>query len=107
VARLAAPAVRTGGLRLHLGGCALGHGARRRARGLAHGIPEELHALLKESAQRNRRSLNSEILIRLESTFTAPLVDARKQVRQMKAFTDRQTPVDHALVDRFKRYRRT
>jgi plasmid stability protein len=69
-------------------------------------IPDELHALLKESAERNRRSLNSEILIRLESAFTAPLVDAREQVRQMKAFTDGQAPVDHALVDRFKRYGR-
>jgi plasmid stability protein len=69
-------------------------------------IPDELHALLKESAKRNRRSLNSEILIRLESAFTAPLLDARKQVRQMKALTDGQTPVDHALVDRFKRYGR-
>ena len=69
-------------------------------------IPDELHALLKESAEKNRRSLNSEILIRLESAFTAPLVDAREQVRQMKAFTNGQTPVDHALVDRFKRYGR-
>ena len=70
-------------------------------------IPDELHALLKESAERNRRSLNSEILIRLESGFTAPLVDAHEQVRQMKAFTDGQTPVDHALVDRYKRSGRT
>lgn len=70
-------------------------------------IPDELHARLKESAERNRRSLNSEILVRLESAFTAPVVDAREQVRQMKAFTEGQTPVDHTLIDRYKRYGRT
>ena len=71
-------------------------------------IPDELHALLKESAQKNRRSLNSEILVRLESAFTAPLVDVEEEVRRAKAFTDSQeTPVDHSLTDRFKRQGRT
>ena len=70
-------------------------------------IPDELHALLKESAERNRRSLNSEILIRLESAFTAPVVDVREHARQLKAFTAGQSFVDHALVDRFKRHGRT
>lgn len=70
-------------------------------------IPDELHALLKESAERNRRSLNSEILTRLESAFTAPLVDVREHARELRAFTDGQAFVDHALVDRFKRYGRT
>lgn len=70
-------------------------------------IPDELHARLKESAERNRRSLNSEILVRLESAFTAPVVDPREDVRRMKAFTAGQAPVDHALVDRFKRSGRT
>lgn len=70
-------------------------------------IPDELHALLKESAERNRRSLNSEILIRLESAFTAPVVDVREHARQLKAFTDAQTPVDLKLFDRYKRYGRS
>ena len=70
-------------------------------------IPDELHAKLKASAERNRRSLNSEILIRLESAFTAPVVDVREHARQLKAFTDAQTPVDLALLDRFKRQGRT
>lgn len=70
-------------------------------------IPDELHARLKESAERNRRSLNSEILIRLESAFSAPVVDVREELRRMKAFTDGQTPMDHALFDTFKRYGRT
>jgi hypothetical protein len=66
-------------------------------------IPDELHARLKESAEKNRRSLNSEILIRLESAFTAPLVDAREEARKLKAFTDAQTFVDHSLFDFYKR----
>ena len=63
--------------------------------------------MLKESAERNRRSLNSEILIRLESAFTAPVVDVREHARQLKAFTEGQPFVDHALVARFKRHGRT
>ncbi len=70
-------------------------------------IPDELHALLKESAERNRRSLNSEILVRLEGAFKAPVIDARRQARELRAFTDAQPLVDHALVDRFKRQGRT
>jgi len=70
-------------------------------------IPDQLHALLKESAERNRRSLNSEILIRLESGFTAPLVDPRAHARELKAFTDALPMQDHRLFDRFKRRGRT
>ena len=70
-------------------------------------IPDELHALLKESAERNRRSLNSEVLVRLESVFAAPVIDARRHARELKAFTDAQPSVDHSLVDRFKRQGRT
>jgi antitoxin FitA len=69
-------------------------------------IPDDLHALLKESAERNRRSLNSEILMRLESAFTAPIVDVRAHGRELKAFTDAQPMTDHKLVDRYKRHGR-
>ena len=70
-------------------------------------IPDELHAKLKESAERNRRSLNSEILIRLESAFRSPVLDVQEHARRLKAFTDSQSPVDHSLIDRFKRQGRT
>lgn len=66
-------------------------------------IPDELHARLKESAERNRRSLNREILVRLESTFTAPVVDSREHAGRLKAFTDGQPLLDHVLIDSFKR----
>jgi antitoxin FitA len=66
-------------------------------------VPERLHALLKESADRNRRSLNSEILMRLEADFAAPRIDADRMARELKAFTDRLPYLDHALVDKYKR----
>ena len=66
-------------------------------------IPESLHALLKESAEKNRRSLNSEILARLEQDFTAPVVDPEVHARELRAFTARFPRVQHAHVSRYKR----
>jgi len=66
-------------------------------------IPEELHARLKESAEKNRRSLNSEILVRLESALAVPIAKARESARSLKAFTDSMPAQDHSQVDRHKR----
>ena len=66
-------------------------------------IPKELHARLRESAEKNRRSLNSEILARLESEFAAPVVDAKAEVRALRAFVARLPKVDHTKVTRYKR----
>ena len=66
-------------------------------------IPESLHARLKESAERNRRSLNSEVLVRLESTLLAPVVDRAAHARALRAFIAGLPKVDHAKVGRYKR----
>lgn len=66
-------------------------------------IPRDLHARLKESAERNRRSLNSEILVRLERDVAVPRVDREKHDRELKALTSRLPYVDHRLGDRYKR----
>ena len=66
-------------------------------------IPKEVHALLKNSAEKNRRSLNSEILTRLERELSAPKVDRARLARDLKAFTDRLPRVDHRIGDRHKR----
>lgn len=66
-------------------------------------IPENLHALLKESAEKNRRSLNSEILLRLESDFAAPTVEAEAHAKELKAFAARLPRVEHVRVTRYKR----
>jgi plasmid stability protein len=66
-------------------------------------IPEDLHARLKESAGKNRRSLNSEILARLERGVSAPRVDRAKLARELKAFTDKLPLVNHRIGDRYMR----
>jgi len=66
-------------------------------------IPNQVHAALKTSAEKNRRSLNSEILTRLERDIAAPRVDRAALVRDLKAFTDRLPTVDHRVGDRHKR----
>jgi hypothetical protein len=66
-------------------------------------IPREVHAFLKQSALRNRRSLNSEILARLEREVSVPPVNHARLARETKAFTDRLPKVDHRIGDRNKR----
>jgi hypothetical protein len=66
-------------------------------------IPKDLHAQLKESAERNRRSLNSEILARLESDFSAPVVDREAHARALRELVARLPRVDHGKVTRYKR----
>jgi hypothetical protein len=66
-------------------------------------IPQKVHALLKRSAKQNRRSLNSEILARLERDVAAPKVDRNKLARELRAFTHRLPYVDHRIGDRHKR----
>ena len=66
-------------------------------------IPVRLHAKLKESAAKNRRSLNSEILRRLERDVSVPKVDRMKLDSDLRAFTERLPYVDHQIGDRYKR----
>lgn len=66
-------------------------------------IPKSLHARLKESAERNRRSLNSEILNRLETQFAAPVVDRDAHARALRDLVASLPRVDHAKVTRYKR----
>jgi len=58
-------------------------------------IPEDLHAMLKESAERNRRSLNSEILARLERETCGANDRSKAHARELKAFTARLPKVEH------------
>jgi len=69
-------------------------------------IPKDLHAMLKESAEKNRRSLNSEILARLEGEFAAPTVDREAHARKLRESVSKLPRVDHAKVDRYKRHGR-
>jgi hypothetical protein len=66
-------------------------------------IPADLHARLKASAEQNRRSLNSEILVRLEQDMGRPALDPATHLARLRAFTARQVRVDHRKVTRYKR----
>ena len=66
-------------------------------------IPDALHAQLKASAERNRRSLNSEILVRLEQDISRPVLDPVVHAETLRAFTARLPRVVHKRVTRYKR----
>ncbi len=66
-------------------------------------IPDGLHARLKASAERHRRSLNGEILARLERDVERPSFDADEYARRMRTFTARLPRVDHAKATGHKR----
>jgi hypothetical protein len=75
-------------------------------------IPDGLHARLKASAERNRRSLNSEILFRLEKDIkdiqdiSQSLLDPVVHAETLRAFAARLPRVAHQHVTRYKRQSR-
>ena len=66
-------------------------------------IPDDLHARLKASAEHNRRSLNSEILVRLEQDIKRPVLDPVVHAGTLRAFAARLPRVTHSQVTRYKR----
>ena len=72
-------------------------------------IPDGLHARLKASAERNRRSLNSEILFRLEKDIkdiqdiSQSVIDPVVHAETLRAFAARLPRVAHQHVTRYKR----
>ncbi|OFV91095.1 MAG: hypothetical protein A3G76_04610 [Acidobacteria bacterium RIFCSPLOWO2_12_FULL_65_11] len=69
-------------------------------------IPDGLHARLKASAARNRRSLNSEILVRLEKDIqdiSQPVLDPVVHAETLRAFAARLPRVAPQHVTRYKR----
>jgi plasmid stability protein len=65
-------------------------------------MPPELHARLKASAEANRRSLNREILARLEVQLEAPPIDVAAELRALEGFVAELPRVDHGLVGRYR-----
>ncbi|MEW5984860.1 MAG: Arc family DNA-binding protein [Acidobacteriota bacterium] len=64
-------------------------------------VPAGLHARLKASAERNRRSLNSEILVRLEQDIERPVPDSLLQAEMLRAVATRlpQVALDRGARD--------
>lgn len=65
-------------------------------------VPPGLHARLKASAAANRRSLNREILARLEAQLEAPTVDVAAELRALRDFVADLPLVDHGRVSRYR-----
>ena len=67
-------------------------------------VPDEVYERLKASASVNRRSLNSEIIARLEAQVL-PRRSAAEQLAAIRATRERLTRVvfDHDIVDLAKR----
>ena len=66
-------------------------------------IPDALHARLKAAAARSRRSLNGEILARLERDIEPDAFRADEYVARLSAFTARLPRVSHAMMAKHKR----
>ena len=65
------------------------------------GIPEAIYEELKAEAERNRRSLNQEIVHRLETSVRAPHADpggALERIRALRSRLDHVPPLDDDLL---------
>ena len=69
------------------------------------GIPDDLYARLKISADASRRSLNSEVIACLESVLMPRKVTAAQHLAAIRAIRARlpERGFDHNEVDAFKR----
>ncbi len=70
------------------------------------GIPRDLHERLKEEAGRSRRSLNSEIIHRLESSLSVPVLDAEEFLATAREVRER-TRVPFVTEQDLRRARET
>ncbi len=53
------------------------------------GLSPELHQALKRAAERSHRSLNGEILARLEASLGSPILDVEALLARIEARRDR------------------
>lgn len=70
------------------------------------GIPGEVYETLKAAADRNRRSLNQEIVHRLETSVRAPHVDPERvlqRIRTLRRRLDHLPRLDDELLEEARR----
>lgn len=65
-------------------------------------VPEPLHRQLREAAAHNHRSLNGEVIARLEAQF-AREQSVHTQREQLDRLRARLPAIDHHAIDRLKR----
>ena len=69
------------------------------------GLPDEVYGRLKDSAIANHRSLNSEIIARLQAQVMPNRTTAQEHLVAIRAMRGRFSEIsfDHLDIDRFKR----
>jgi plasmid stability protein len=70
------------------------------------GIPEEVYEALKAEAEGNRRSLNQEIVHRLERSVRVPRADPTadlERIRSLRRDLSHLEPLDDATLERARR----
>jgi len=69
------------------------------------GLPDEVYGRLKESAVANHRSLNSEIIARLQAQMMPNRTTAEEHLAAIRATRGRLPEIsfDHSDIDRLKR----
>jgi plasmid stability protein len=68
-------------------------------------VPDEVYQRLKRSAERHRRSLNSEAIVRLEQALGTGGIDPAERLERIRALRAELAPhrFDPAEIDRLKR----
>jgi plasmid stability protein len=69
------------------------------------GIPDDVYQRLKQSADANRRSVNSEIIVCLETQLLPRKAPATEHLAAIRALRARLAPAafNHGEIDRLKR----
>lgn len=66
------------------------------------GMPDEVYSRLKDRAERNRRSLNAEVIVALEEATGLRTASREEILERIRMRRDMIAPVDHDLAQAFK-----
>jgi antitoxin FitA len=62
-------------------------------------IPDNVYAILKSNAETNRRSLNSETIVCLETLLLKPNISVNERLARIERLTSKQDPKKMASID--------
>jgi antitoxin FitA len=62
-------------------------------------VPDNVYSILKSNAEANRRSLNSETIVCLETLLLKPDVSVSERLARIQRLTSKQDPKKMATID--------
>ena len=62
-------------------------------------IPDNVYSILKSNAEANRRSLNSETIVCLETLLLKPEMSINERIASIQRLTSKQDPKKMATID--------